>query len=174
MQAVAHSLALQLRVFEAGTERNLDTVFDTMAQQRVGPLVIGVDAFFNGQSEQLATLSLRRGIPAIYQYREFAAAGGLMSYGSSFTEMYRQVGVYTGPDSQGRKAGGVAGHAVDESRADSQPQDCEGAWPHRTHGTPRARRRGDRISDCFAAIAHSRLWHIASFRCRPAIRSLLD
>jgi putative ABC transport system substrate-binding protein len=96
MQAVAHSLALQLRVFEAGTERDLDTVFDTMAQQRVGPLVIGVDAFFNGQSEQLATLSLRRGIPAIYQYREFAAAGGLMSYGSSFTEMYRQVGVYTG------------------------------------------------------------------------------
>jgi putative tryptophan/tyrosine transport system substrate-binding protein len=96
MQAVAHSLALQLRVFKASTERDIDTVFATLAQQRVGPLVIGVDAFFNGRSEQLATLSLRHAVPAIYQYREFAAAGGLMSYGSSFTEMYRQVGLYTG------------------------------------------------------------------------------
>ena len=96
MQAVAHSLALQLRVFKAGTERDIDTVFATLAQQRVGPLVIGVDAFFNSLSQQLATLSLRGGIPAIYQYREFPAAGGLMSYGSSFTEMYRQTGVYTG------------------------------------------------------------------------------
>jgi putative tryptophan/tyrosine transport system substrate-binding protein len=96
MQAVAHSLALQLRVFEAGTERQFDAVFATLAQQRVGPLVIGVDAFFNSRSEQLATLSVRHGVPAIYQYREFAAAGGLMSYGSAFTDMYRQAGVYTG------------------------------------------------------------------------------
>jgi ABC-type uncharacterized transport system substrate-binding protein len=96
MQAVARSLALQLRVFKAGTERDFDTVFTTLVQQRVGPLVIGVDAFFNSRSEQLATLTLRHTVPAIYQYREFAAAGGLMSYGASSTDTARQAGVYTG------------------------------------------------------------------------------
>ena len=65
--------------------------------------MIGSDPFFNSQSEQLAELAIRHAVPAIYQYREFAAAGGLMSYGGSLTDMYRQVGVYTGRVLKGEK-----------------------------------------------------------------------
>jgi putative ABC transport system substrate-binding protein len=64
-------------------------------QRHGGALVIGADPFFTGRSQQLAALTLRHGVPTITQYREFAAAGGLMSYGGSFTEAGRQVGVYS-------------------------------------------------------------------------------
>src|SRR5262249_4261320 len=103
MQAVAQSLALQLRVLKAGTDSELETVFATLAQERTGPLVISADAFLNSRSEQLAALSLRHAVASIYQYREFAAAGGLMSYGASATDMFRQVGAYTGRILKGEK-----------------------------------------------------------------------
>ena len=90
-------------VLHASTVRDFDTVFATLAQLRAGGLVIGSDPFFNSQSEQLAALAIRHAVPAIYQYREFAAAGGLMSYGGSLTDMYRQVGVYTGRILKGEK-----------------------------------------------------------------------
>ena len=95
LQAAARKLGLKFHVLHASTVRDFDAVFATLAQLRTGGLVIGSDPFFNSQSEQLATLSIRHAVPAIYQYREFAAAGGLMSYGGSLTEMYRQVGVHT-------------------------------------------------------------------------------
>ena len=95
LQAAARKLGLKFHVLHASTVRDFDAVFATLAQLRAGGLVIGSDPFFNSQSEQLATLSIRHAVPAIYQYREFAAAGGLMSYGGSLTEMYRQVGVHT-------------------------------------------------------------------------------
>src|SRR5262245_48031030 len=68
----------------------------SLVELRVGALVIGSDPFFNTQNEQLATLALRDAVPAIYQYRDFAAAGGLMSYGMNLADLYRPVGVYTG------------------------------------------------------------------------------
>jgi putative tryptophan/tyrosine transport system substrate-binding protein len=96
LQAAARKRGLQFHLLHANTVRDFDTVFATLAQLRVGGLVIGSDPFFNSQSEQLAALAIRHAMPAIYQYREFAAAGGLMSYGGSLTDMYRQVGVHTG------------------------------------------------------------------------------
>jgi putative ABC transport system substrate-binding protein len=78
-------------------------VFATLVQLRAGALVIGTDAFFNSRSEQLAALTLRHAVPAIYQYPEFAAAGGLMSYGSSYADAHRLVGVYTGRILKGDK-----------------------------------------------------------------------
>src|SRR5262245_53787686 len=96
VQAAARSVGLEIHILRAGTENDLEAVFASLSQLRVGALVIGADAFFNSRSEQLAALALRYAVPAIYQYRPFAAAGGLMSYGGNIAESYRQVGVYVG------------------------------------------------------------------------------
>jgi len=93
-QAAAQALGLQLHTVHASSDRDFDAVFERLTQLRIGALVIGPDTFFTSHSEQLAKLTVRHAIPAIYQYREFAAAGGLMSYGSSETEYYRLVGTY--------------------------------------------------------------------------------
>jgi putative tryptophan/tyrosine transport system substrate-binding protein len=103
LQVAARKLGLQFHMLYASAERDFDAVFATLAQLRVGGLVIGSDPFFNSRSEQLAVLAIRHGMPAVYQYREFAAAGGLMSYGGSLTDMYRQVGVHTGRILKGEK-----------------------------------------------------------------------
>jgi putative ABC transport system substrate-binding protein len=96
LQAAARALRLQLHVLHVSTERDFDTVFATLVQLRAGALVIGNDAFFFSQSERLAALALRHGVPAIFQDHVFAAAGGLMSYGGSTLDIYRIAGTYTG------------------------------------------------------------------------------
>jgi putative tryptophan/tyrosine transport system substrate-binding protein len=96
LQAAARTFGQQIHVLRASSERELETVFATLTDLRAGGLVIGADGFFTSRSEQLALLSLRHAMPTIFHFREFAAAGGLMSYGGDFTEQYRQVGVYTG------------------------------------------------------------------------------
>jgi len=116
LQSTARTLGLQLHILQASTERDFDTVFATLAQLRVGALVIAPDAFFISRSEQLGALTARHGMPAITQFREFAAAGGLMSYGGSFTEPVRQVWHLRRSDSQRREARRSAGTADDESR----------------------------------------------------------
>jgi putative tryptophan/tyrosine transport system substrate-binding protein len=103
LQAAARTLGLQLHVLHASTERDFDTVFATLVQLRAGALVIGTDAFFTSRSEQLATLALRHAVPAIYEERDFAAAGGLMSYGASYSDSYRLAGGYTGRILKGEK-----------------------------------------------------------------------
>ena len=105
LQAAAGALGLQLHVLHASKEDEFDTVFATLAQLRAGALIIAPDNFFTAQSKQLAALSLRHAVPAIYQFDEFAAAGGLMSYGSSETEYYRLVGIYAGKILKGEKPG---------------------------------------------------------------------
>jgi putative ABC transport system substrate-binding protein len=102
-QAAARTLGLQLHILHASTEHEIDTAFASLPGLKAGGLVIGPDAFFNTRSEQLAALTLRHMMPAAYQYRAFTAAGGLMSYGGSLTDMYRQVGVYTGRILKGEK-----------------------------------------------------------------------
>jgi putative ABC transport system substrate-binding protein len=105
LQAAAGILGLGLHVLHASTEHEIDAAFATLVQLRAGGLVIGADAFFNSRSEQLAALAVRHAVPAIYQFREFAAAGGLMSYGGSLTDTLRQIGVYTGRILKGEKPG---------------------------------------------------------------------
>ena len=96
VQAAAHILGVQLHRLQASNEREIDDAFAALAQLRASALVIAPDVFFNTRSEQLAALTLRHAMPAIYQFRAFAAAGGLMSYGGDLTDSYRQVGLYTG------------------------------------------------------------------------------
>ena len=119
LHAAARTLGLRLHVLHASAVRDFDTVFATLGQLRVGGLVIGSDPFFNSQSEQLAALAIRHAVPAIYQYREFAAAGGLMSYGGSLTDMYRQVGVYTGRILKGEKPADLPVHSPRKSSCSS-------------------------------------------------------
>jgi putative ABC transport system substrate-binding protein len=103
LQAAARSLGLQLNVLHASTERDFNTVFATLAQLRARALAIGTDAFFNSRSEQLGALTVQHAVPTIYQSGEFVGAGGLMSYGGSFTESYRLVGAYVGRILKGEK-----------------------------------------------------------------------
>ena len=105
MQAAARDLKLQLHVLHASTDRDFDAVFASLVQLRAGGLVIGGDPFFNSRSEQLGTLTLRRAVPTIYQFRAFAAAGGLVSYGANLEDSYRLTGVYTGRVLRGEKPG---------------------------------------------------------------------
>ena len=95
VQVAARTLGLRLHVLHAGTERDFDTVYATFDQLRAGALVIGPDAFFLSRGKQLGAMTLRRAVPAICPYREFAAAGGLMSYGTDFQDLFRLVGTYT-------------------------------------------------------------------------------
>jgi len=103
LQAAARALGLQLHVLHASSEREIDAAFATLVQLRAGALVIGADALFNSRSEQLAALTIRHRVPAIYQYREFVSAGGLMSYGTPVVDTYRPLGVYTGRILKGEK-----------------------------------------------------------------------
>jgi putative tryptophan/tyrosine transport system substrate-binding protein len=103
LQAAARTLGVQLHVLHASTERDFDTVFATLSQLRAGALVVGSDGFFISRIEQLAALTLRHAVPAISPRREFAAAGGLMSYGGSIKDDYRLMGGYTGRILKGEK-----------------------------------------------------------------------
>ena len=103
LHAAARTLGLRLHSLHASSERDLDPVFERLVQLRAEGLVIGSDAFFVSRSKQLGALTLSRAVPAIYQFREFVAGGGLLSYGSSIPDAYRQVGVYTGRILRGEK-----------------------------------------------------------------------
>src|SRR6266508_1064639 len=105
LQAAASTLGLKLQVLHASTERDFDTVFATLVKLQAGALVIGPDTLFTARSKQLGALTVRHAMPTIFQYREFAAAGGLMSYGGSNAEYYRLIGVYTGKILKGEKPG---------------------------------------------------------------------
>ena len=103
VQAGARELGLQLRVLNASTESDFERVFASLKQMQLGALVIISDPFFISKSEQLAALTIRYAVPAIFPYRTFTDAGGLMSYGSSYTDSYRLSGVYTGRILKGEK-----------------------------------------------------------------------
>jgi putative tryptophan/tyrosine transport system substrate-binding protein len=102
-QVAARALGLQLFVVNAGSERDFDTAFAALAQHRVEALLIAGNALFTGQRDRLVALAARYALPTIYPLREFVAAGGMMSYGGSLTDAYRQVGVYAGRILKGEK-----------------------------------------------------------------------
>jgi len=105
LRAAARILGLELHVLNAVTEGDFDSVFADLVRLRAGGLVIATDALFISRSEQVAALALRHAVPAIFQFRAFAAAGGLMSYGGSLADLYHRSGVYTGRVLNGEKPG---------------------------------------------------------------------
>jgi putative ABC transport system substrate-binding protein len=105
VQAAATSLGLELKVVQAHNDEEIDAVFASLPGMRVGALVIGTDPFFTSRAEKLGATSLRVALPAIYQYREFTAAGGVMSYGGSIVDSYHHAGLYVGRILKGEKPG---------------------------------------------------------------------
>jgi putative tryptophan/tyrosine transport system substrate-binding protein len=103
VQAAASSLGLQLRVVNASSDGEIDRAFEKLAQMQASGVVVGSGPFFVSQAEKLAALGARHAVPIIYQFRRFAAAGGLISYGSEITEAYRLAGIYTGRVLKGDK-----------------------------------------------------------------------
>jgi putative ABC transport system substrate-binding protein len=99
--AAATVIGLKAQTLKAGTDREIDAAFASLAQARTGALLVGGDPLFNSRIEQLIALAARHAIPTMYSLREFVVAGGLISYGASLTETYRQVGLYTGRILQG-------------------------------------------------------------------------
>jgi putative ABC transport system substrate-binding protein len=103
LEAAANRLRLELHVLNASDDRDFEPVFAALDQLKAGALVIGPDVFFNSHIEQIAALAIGHALPAVYQYRPFVEAGGLLSYGSDETETYHLVGAYTGRVLKGEK-----------------------------------------------------------------------
>jgi putative ABC transport system substrate-binding protein len=102
-ETAARQLGLKLHVLHASTEQDLDAAFETLLQLHAGALVISSDSLFTIQSNRLGALALRHSVPVTAPNREFAIGGGLMSYGPRITDLFRQVGVYTGRVLKGEK-----------------------------------------------------------------------
>jgi putative ABC transport system substrate-binding protein len=105
MQSAARALGLKLNVLKASSEHDLEAAVASIGQLGAGALVVASDPFFFGRHDRVVTVVAHHAVPAIYQFREFAAAGGLMSYGTNLADAYRQVGVYTGRILKGEKPG---------------------------------------------------------------------
>jgi ABC-type uncharacterized transport system substrate-binding protein len=104
LEVAARAIGLEPQVWRASTEGEIETSFDAMAQQRVSALVVAADPFFNTRRDKLVALTARFAMPAMYQFREYPVAGGLMSYGVDVADVYRQAGVYAGRIIKGARA----------------------------------------------------------------------
>jgi len=96
-----------VQILEASTDREIDAAFVSLVQARIGALFVGNDFLFNSRMEQVTALAARYAIPTMYSYREFVMAGGLISYGTSMIESYRQIGLYAGRILKGEKPAGL-------------------------------------------------------------------
>ena len=159
MQAAAHAFAQPLLVMNAGTEREIDAAFPGMAQQRVSAVLYGSSTFFQVVSGRLVALAAQQSIPALYEWREFVAAGGLMSYSTSPAESGRQIGTYAGQRQfsrvPNRKICRLFSHRVSSSSSISRrPRRSDWIFRRRLLGP---RRRGDRIgppTSAFGTLRH--------------------
>jgi len=105
VEEAAHATGQQIHLLSASNESEIDAAFATAMQLRAGAMLVGADPFLNSQRDKIVALAARHAIPAIYEQREHALAGGLMSYGTNLSEAYRQAGVYTGRILKGEKPG---------------------------------------------------------------------
>jgi hypothetical protein len=131
VEAAARAMGLQIQILNANTSREIDTAFDGIARERPVALFVTTTTFLSVRVVQLALLAAFHRLPSSHDLREFAEAGGLMSYGTNIADVYRQIGVLCRPHPQGRKTCGLAGRTVVEIPTGHQR-------PHR----PDARHRG--------------------------------
>jgi putative ABC transport system substrate-binding protein len=141
MEEAARASGRRLSIVKASTEDEIDTALADLVQLHAGGLVVMADPFFNSRRKQIVVLAARHAVPAIYEWREFADAGGLISYGPILTDGVRQVGVYR-PGSRGCRSCRYADPATVQARAGGQSQDREGTRPDDPADCSRPRRRG--------------------------------
>jgi len=127
VQGAADSLGVELQILRASSDRDLDHAFASLRELRAGGLVIAPDLFFLSRTAHLAAEALRQAVPAAYQYREFTAAGGLISYGTNVADSFKVIGSYAGRSPQWRKDRGTASATGHADRANHQPENCKNA-----------------------------------------------
>ena len=130
-EAAAHAIGVQIQFLSASTGDEINAAFATLVSERVDALFVSSNPFFLSRRVQIAILAARHAVPATYGLRDFAEAGGLISYGTSLRDASSSAGDLRRPNSQGRKAGRPAGRAGNQVRADYQPPDGKGARPRR-------------------------------------------
>ena len=170
--AAAEKLGRRIVVLNAANPQECEAAFAGLARQGAGALSTQSDAFFNTVVDHIVALAKRHAVPVVYARREFAAAGGLLSYGSSASETYRQLGIYTGQHSQGRQAGRPADPAADQVRARNQSHRREGTGHRDAHVNSSACRRGDRMKRReFIALlgGAAAAWPLAARAQQPAM-----
>jgi ABC-type uncharacterized transport system substrate-binding protein len=143
VEAAARALALPIQLVEANNERDIDIAFGTFVRSRADALLVGAGPFFDSRRDQLVALAAKTAIPAAYESRTAALAGGLMSYGASIAAGYHQLGVYG-------QAERLSGREIDHHLEDRRLHDRRVCWPlalEDTAGAARPRRRGTRITD---------------------------
>jgi len=155
--AAARAIGLQIQIHNANTSAEIDAAFETMSRERADAVFVAISTFFNGRRVQLAQLAAFHRLPASYGDRDYVEAGGLMSYGTSTVDGYRQVGIYTGRILNGAKPTDLP--VVQSSKIELVINDRQDARPHGARQTTRGRRRRDRVGFLFAAPAHGRNWH---------------
>jgi ABC-type uncharacterized transport system substrate-binding protein len=126
--AAGQAIGQQLVVLDVTSDREIETAFKTLVQRGAKAVFVGTGAYMNSQRERIVALAARHGVPAIYNWREAVAAGGLMSYAPSITDAYRQAGIYAGRILKGEKTADLP-YAANEVRVRAQPQDCKDARP---------------------------------------------
>ncbi|TMJ92547.1 MAG: hypothetical protein E6G77_25350, partial [Alphaproteobacteria bacterium] len=174
MQEAAHTLGLQIHVLNASTEGEIDTAFASLRQLRAGALLVGTSELFRSKPEQLVALAARERVPAIYQYREYAAAGGLISYGTSLTAAYRLAGIYTGRVLKGEKPADMP--VLQPTKFELQAARLQ--QPARRRGgvaAPGARAAADDAGDRVPCCGHAFIpWPMGRRLCAAAARTRLD
>jgi ABC-type uncharacterized transport system substrate-binding protein len=169
LQSAATALGLSLLLLNASTTHDIEAAFTALVAQRAGALILGTDTFFMTLRDQLVALTNRHAVPAIYPFREDAAAGGLMSYGTNLSDAFRLVGLLHRPYSERRKACRPPRAAGDEVRAGHQLPNCQGARHPYSIGAAWPRRRGDRIGRVFVALHESGSGPKQTFQPRSAM-----
>jgi ABC transporter substrate binding protein len=138
-------LGLKTVVLKAVSRAEIDKAFAAIQEKQIGALLVGSDSFFLSVRDQFVALAARAAIPTVFEQREFATAGGLMSYGTSLTDAYHQMGNYTGRILKGEKPADLPVCAVGEVRAGDQFKGCQVPGRYCPSWASERRRRGDRM-----------------------------